>query len=503
MNQLKIGIVLNYVSVAATFIIGLLYTPFLIRTLGQTDYGIYALALAIAGYLSLLDLGIGNAIVRYIAQNQAIGTKENESKLVGYFFKIFTYIGLATLVLGISIALNLQSVVSSDFSTEQIKTLQWMILILTVNFAVGFILNTFSAVLQAYEKFVFLKIANVVRVSLTPIISVFYLFYSTNLIVLTAILAIVNSAVLCVSYFYYKKSLKIKMSFERVEKNLKKEILGYSLVIFVVAIADKIYWQTDQILLGILKNPEAVAVFALAIQFVNIFMSLSIAINSVFLPRVTHIVSAENYLNNLNALFIKVSKFQTFIMGLFLSGFVIIGEIFIELWVGDSFKLTYLIVLILMSTFSLDLIQNLGLVIMQAKGKYIFRAYTLIICSILNILISIPIIKIYGSVGTAAITAIFVFIGNVFVLNIYYHKVLKLDMIDYWRKIGKLIVIITMITIVGFIIKGKFLVDDWGSLFIYIFIYSVIYCVVIFFAYLSKSEKLWIYNKMNRLKNRG
>ncbi|WP_274309147.1 oligosaccharide flippase family protein [Solibacillus daqui] len=503
MNQLKIGIVLNYVSVAATFIIGLLYTPFLIRTLGQADYGIYALALAIAGYLSLLDLGIGNAIVRYIAQNQAIGTKKKEAQLVGYFFKIFSYIGLATLVIGLSIALNLQNVVSSDFTNEQIKTLQWMILVLTVNFAVGFILNTFSAVLQAYEKFIFLKVANVLRVSLTPIISVFYLFYSTNLIVLTVILALVNSAVLIVSYFYYKKALNIKMSFERVQKDLKKEILGYSFVIFVVAIADKLYWQTDQILLGILKNPETVAVFALAIQFVNIFMSLSIAINSVFLPRVTHIVSAENYVNQLNALFIKVSKFQTFVMGLFLSGFVIIGEAFIELWVGKTFELTYVIVLILMSTFSLDLIQNLGLVIMQAKGKYIFRAYTLIICSILNVLISIPIIKLYGSVGTAIITAIFVFIGNVLVLNIYYHKKLQLNMLVYWRKIGKLIAIISVVALLGFGLKELFLVDDWGSLFTYIVIYSALYCVVIYFTYLSKNEKQWMLTKVKRLKNRG
>lgn len=503
MNQIKIGIVLNYVSVAATFVIGLLYTPFLIRTLGQADYGIYALALAIAGYLSLLDLGIGNAIVRYIAQNQAIGTKDKEAKLVGYFFKLFLYIGLATFVIGISVAWNLQHVISSDFTSKQIETLQWMILILTVNFAVGFILNTFSAVLQAYEKFFFLKLANVLRISLTPIISVFYLLFSTNLIVLTLILTVVNCTVLIVSYYYYKKSLKIKMSFERIHKDLKKEILGYSLVIFVVAIADKLYWQTDQILLGILKNPEAVAVFALAIQFVNIFMSLSIAINSVFLPRVTHIVSAENYVNQLNALFIKVSKFQTFVMGLSLSGFMLIGEIFIELWVGKTFELTYVIVLILMSTFALDLIQNLGLVIMQAEGKYLFRAYTLIICSILNVLISIPIIKLYGSVGTAIITAIFVFIGNVLVLNIYYHKKLQLDMLVYWRKIGKLIVIICAITLLGYSLKELILVEDWSSLFTYIIIYSALYSVVIYFTYLSKSEKQWIITKMKHLKNRG
>lgn len=502
MNQLKLGIIFNYISIVITFIVGLLYTPFLIRTLGQENYGIYALALAIAGYLSLLDLGIGNAIVRYVAENQVNGTKEKESKLVGYFFKIFSYIGIITMVLGLSISLNLGSVISNDFSNEQVKILQWMILILTINFAAGFILNTFSAVLQAYEKFLFLKLANVIRISLTPLLSVIFLFYSSNIIILTAIIAIVNIGVLLVSYYYYKRNLKIKMTFQPIEGYLKKEIIKYSLIIFVVAIADKLYWQTDQILLGILKNPEIVAIYALAIQFVNIFMSLSIAINSVFLARVTHIVSGKNYLTGLNELFIKVSKFQTFVLGLFLSGFVLIGKEFIDLWVGESYQLSYFIVIILMSAFSLDLIQNLGLVIMQAKRKYSFRAYTLIICALLNVLISIPVIKIYGSIGTATITSIFVFIGNVFVLNIYYHKVLRLNMISYWWQLGKMIVIIFFTALGGFILRNLFEINNWFTLSIFGCIYTVVYCFLIYFLYLSSNEKLYLKNKISSMKNK-
>ena len=502
MNQLKLGIVLNYISIAMTFIVGLVYTPFLIRTLGQADYGIYALALAIAGYLSLLDLGIGNAIVRYVAETQVNGTKEKEAKLIGFFFKIFSYIGFATIVLGLLITWNLGNIVSSDFSNDQIKTLQWMMFILTVNFAVGFVLNTFSAVLQAYEKFIFLKSANIIRISLTPLLSVFYLFYSSNIIILTMILAAVNIGILVAGYYYYKKALKIKMTFQPIETNLKKEVVRYSLIIFVVAIADKLYWQTDQILLGILKNPEVVAVYALAIQFVNIFMSLSIAINSVFLARVTHMVSEKNYLKKLNALFIKVSQFQTFVLGLFLSGFVLIGKVFIELWVGSSYELAYYIVMILMLAFSLDLIQNLGLVIMQAKGNYSFRAYTLILCAVLNVFISIPIINIYGSIGTAVVTSIFVFIGNVFVLNIYYHKVLKLNMIRYWRHIGRLIVLIVLIAGASFFVKNLFEITDWVTLFIFGLIYSFVYCVVIYSCYLTKDEKYVLKNKVNSVKRR-
>lgn len=63
-NQLKAGVVLNYVSIVLNMVIGLIYTPFMLRKLGQSEYGLYSLAASIIAYLTVLDLGFGNAIVR-------------------------------------------------------------------------------------------------------------------------------------------------------------------------------------------------------------------------------------------------------------------------------------------------------------------------------------------------------------------------------------------------------------------------------------------------------
>ena len=79
MNQIRIGAILSYISILLTFAVGLIYTPLLIRGLGQSDYGLYSLILAVSSYLSLLDLGVGNAIVRYIARSRAIKDTELES----------------------------------------------------------------------------------------------------------------------------------------------------------------------------------------------------------------------------------------------------------------------------------------------------------------------------------------------------------------------------------------------------------------------------------------
>ena len=70
-NQRKIGAVLSYVSIIVSTLVQLLYTPFLIEKLGQNEYGLYSLISSIIGYLTVLDLGFGNAIIVYTSKLRA------------------------------------------------------------------------------------------------------------------------------------------------------------------------------------------------------------------------------------------------------------------------------------------------------------------------------------------------------------------------------------------------------------------------------------------------
>ncbi|WP_249664351.1 oligosaccharide flippase family protein, partial [Lysinibacillus sp. D4B1_S16] len=77
---------------------------------------------------------------------------------------------------------------------------------------------------------------------------------------------------------YCMKVLSIQFTFTLKNIKLIKEIFIYSFFIFITVIVDKIYWQTDQVLLGIFKGTEDVAIYAVAMQIVLIFMSLALAI---------------------------------------------------------------------------------------------------------------------------------------------------------------------------------------------------------------------------------
>jgi O-antigen/teichoic acid export membrane protein len=96
-NEVKAGALLSYASIFVSIIIGLLYTPIMLRLLGQSEYGLYSLIGSVVGYLSILDLGLGNAIVRYTARNRAVGDKEAESSLNGMFIALYSVIAVLTI----------------------------------------------------------------------------------------------------------------------------------------------------------------------------------------------------------------------------------------------------------------------------------------------------------------------------------------------------------------------------------------------------------------------
>ena len=98
--QRKNGIILSYVTIIVNTLVQLVYTPYLIRTLGQSEYGLFSLVSSIIGYLSILDLGFGNAIVVYTSKFIAQSKTNEEKKLHGMFSLIYKIMSLIIIILG-------------------------------------------------------------------------------------------------------------------------------------------------------------------------------------------------------------------------------------------------------------------------------------------------------------------------------------------------------------------------------------------------------------------
>lgn len=130
----------------------------MLRKMGQSEYGLYSLTASIVGYLTILDFGFGNAIVRYTAKYRALNEKEKEYNLNGMFIVIYTIIGIITAIIGFVLYLNVGNMFSAKMTAYEIERAKILILLLVFNLAVSFPLGIFSSIITAYEEFIFLKL---------------------------------------------------------------------------------------------------------------------------------------------------------------------------------------------------------------------------------------------------------------------------------------------------------------------------------------------------------
>lgn len=489
LNQRRTGAILSYVSIFANMLVQLLYTPFLISKLGQSEYGLYSLVSSIIGYLTVLDLGFGNAIVVHTAKYRAIGEKEKEQTLHGMFKVIYTIIGVIAGIIGVVFALNSYLVFGSTMSDGELEKMRIMLLILSLNLLVTFSFSIYNSIITASEKFIFQKTLAIINTIAKPLLMIPVLFLGYKSIALCAVITVVNVAVLLTNRYYCSKKLGTKAKFRGFDKKLLKVVFAYSFWIFLTQIVDKINWSADQFILGAVSGTMAVSIYAAASQLNVMFINLSTAIAHVMLPKMSKMVANKATSEQLSNEFIKIGRIQFLIIFLAVSGLVFVGKDFIRLWLGDGFDDSYIVALLLIVPVVFALIQNTGLSIMQAMNKYKFKALSTFIMSLFNIVISIFLAKSFGAIGAALGTTIGLVICNIIVINIYYKKAMALDVFRFWKNIIimllKFVVPIsaTVLVIVLTRLHGIKAILLYGS------VYTVLYSVTAYLFVMNPYEK--------------
>ena len=434
-NEYKLGAILSYVALGLKNIISLIYTPLMIRMLGQSEYGLYTLANSIVGYLGILDMGFGNAVVRYTTKLRTEGDKEGEYSLIGMFIALYSIISLIIVFCGGILVANVNILFGNGLNINELNIMKYLMVLMIFNLAISLPFSVFSAVIIVHERFVFPKMLEIIRSILNPLVMIPLLLMGYKSIAMTVMITIINVLCIIVNVYYCFAILKIKIKFKKINIYVLREIFGYSFFIFLNILVDKIYWSTDQLILGGMLGATSVAIYSVGSTLNTYYMTFSTAISGMFLPKITKMVSKKSSNKELSDLFIKIGRIQYIIMSFILVGFILIGKKFIEIWAGKGYEESYYVAVIVMIPLTIPLIQNIGISILQAKNMHRDRSKIYLFIAILNIIITIQFVKIFGSIGAAIATSIALIIGNIIIINIYYYKKVGLDIIRFWKEI--------------------------------------------------------------------
>lgn len=498
-SQIKIGSILSYVVIALNMLIGLIYTPIMLRLMGQSEYGTYSLIASIMGYLTVLDLGFGNAIIIYTSRFRAKGQKDQQSKLNGMFLIIYSIIGIIAGIIGAILYANMDRMFASTMTIQELQKAKVMVIILIVNLIFTFPLSIFGSIITAYEKFIFSKVVNILRIILMPCIMLPLLYMGYRSVTMTLVTTILNLSSLIINLIYCLKVIKINFTFGEFDTKLLKEIFGYSFFIFLAIIVDKINLNIDQFILGSVIGTIEVAIYTVASQIHTIYVSLSTAINGVLLPKITMLIENKESDEKISDIFIQTGRLQYIIMALITTGFIIFGQEFIRIWAGEGYEKSYWTELILMVPAIVPLIQNVGINILQAKNMHKFRTVVYFFIAIANLFISIPLARRFGSVGSAIGTSIACLLGQWIIMNIYYYKKAHIDIPRFWKNIFKMSIPIIILFIPACIFNYMNPSTNIIIIGIKIIVYSITYSILLWSFALNDYEKGLIRKPINKI----
>ena len=503
-KQIRLGVVLQYVQMGLSIVISLVYTPMMLRILGQSEYGIYNLSSSIISYLSLLSLGFGASYVHFYSIYKKDNLEDKIRQLNGMYLTVFTVMGIVSFAAGMYLASNVEIMFNSTYTAHDLEIARVLMIFLSFNIAISFPASIFVSYITSQEKFIFQKLVNIVKTILSPCLCIALLlcgYGSIGMVIVTTV-CIVFADMLNMLYCMLK--LKMGFSFRGFNGSLFKQVAIFSCFIAINQVVDQINWQTDKVILGKMVGASAVAIYAVASNINTMYLSFSGAISNVFIPRINKIVAEGGQMldRKLTEIMTKIGRIQYFVMMLILTGFILFGKFFIVLWAGEDYIMSYYVILLLICPVTVPQIQNIGIEIQRAKNLHQFRSIIYMIMALLNVVISIVLCNWFGVLGTAAGTAISLIIANIIIMNIFYHKKCRIDMIYFWKSIFLMSKGLIAPIIIG-IAMNYFIQDTGFAVFaVKVVIYGVVYCASMWLFGMNSEEKALVRGPLGKILGR-
>lgn len=498
-NQLKAGVVLSYVSTAIMIVIQLLYMPIMIRLLGKSEYGLYSLIFSVVSYLSLFSLGFTGAYLRFFAR--FYGDKKKLASLNGMFLTLFSILSVIATICGMILSFFPEQIFGSKLSDSELLKARILMVILVINIAITLISSIFDSMIGAYEQFIFQRIVGLVSTIVNPFLCLPMLLMGYGSVMIVVVTTGITIARFAVNVWFCIYKIKIPVSFHGFQWSLLKEITVFSSFLLLNMIIDQINWNVDKLILGHTRGTEEIAVYGVASQINGLFITFSTTISSVFAPRVNHIaVQKENdYQTEFTKLMAKIGRIQWMILGLLTGGFIVFGKYFIvHIYAGTGYEDAYPAALYLVIPALVPLIQNIGIEMQRALNKHQFRSIIYLIMAVSNVGVSIPLASKWGAVGSAMGTALSLMVGNGLIMNIFYHKVLKINMKYFWKEIIKTWKGFMLPMILAMFIMRYVMFENIKLFLLSALIFVIVYCASVFLFSCNEEETSMILGLIRR-----
>ncbi len=404
-NQVLRNVSFNWIAMAIGLVLGFVQAPIVVLGLGNTWYGIWVLVNQITAYTWLFDLGIREAVVRYVSKHRPRREFGEINEIVSTAIYLYLFISALTIVVVSALVWLLPHLFNLDENTVAVAR---VVLLLTgINIAINWFFNAYIGILMGLQRFdIFQKIGiTMSMVGFVAIVSVVKAGYGIIALALVGLGgSIVSNGII---YWQSRKLLPefrlLRPTRERMRFRL---LLNYGRYVLLNNIGAKIIYGADAMIIGIFLPVAAITFYAIPGTLINMLRNLVSSVTWVLNPMFSELESENNMAGVRSTLF-SATKFS-FLVGLPIGiVYLFMGETFISLWMGKAYgegSASVLIILTLATLFGLlNFVMN-G--VLYGLSRHHIIAWLRVGEAAVKIILCIIFVRMWGIVGVAVGTGL-------------------------------------------------------------------------------------------------
>jgi O-antigen/teichoic acid export membrane protein len=419
----------SWLGLATNMVVGFLLTPFILHRLGNTAAGLWVLIATFTGYYGMLDLGIRNAIVQYVARYRATDEESELAKVVSTAFFTYGCVALLAIAITLTAAANLQF--WSKFTPEERATAHTLLLIVGIVTAIGMPITVFSCVLEGLQKFALIGTVQTVAAILRAGVIVAGLSAGHGIVFVGGATVAVNlAASLVLMSAAFRICPRNLLHWNCVSRSTLSALAGFGVVTFWISISQVLRFQFDAMIVAAFISVPAVMFFAAGGKLVSYTVDVVQTMAQVFTP-MSSAFHATGSLDGLRRVLIVGNRYSAFLAFPLAAVLLVIGPRLIQAWLGPPYVSSQSVLAILIVPSTLFMAQASSPKVLYGMQRHKTLAVVLLIEGVANLALSLALARPYGINGVAMGTAIPLFCTSVFFLPIHLCRALQLRLRDF------------------------------------------------------------------------
>jgi O-antigen/teichoic acid export membrane protein len=421
----------NWASLVVGIVLSFVIAPLTVHSLGNVYYGIWTLLMQFTGYLWLFDFGVRESVIKYVAQYHASEQHDELVSTVRTAVSMYSVVAVVALLMIALLALALPHFF--NIPAEAVGTARLTAILFGATVAQGFVFNVFVGVLMGLQKFYLMARLGIVFAVARAALIVVLLSAGYGIIMLALVQFVMTLASnllvyrMCITHLPH-----LSVRFVRPQRAEAFKLLNYGKYVLITNLGDKFIFATSSLVIGVFMPISALTYYAIGGSLTEHLRSFITSMASILNPLASSL-EARRETDTLAAVFMTGAK-VAMILGLPVCiGFILLGERFITLWMGEAYGPTAgLILAVLASGYLIGLPFYTISGVLYGLGKHRIVAWSRVSEGIVNLCLSVWLVRHYGLVGVALGTVIPHAIVVVGILPAFLPKLLRIDLREYY-----------------------------------------------------------------------